>query len=55
MLSALPNILVVHPSLPVKSLTELVAFAKTRPGQINFGSSGVATGTHMSMELLMSA
>jgi tripartite-type tricarboxylate transporter receptor subunit TctC len=52
LLSSLPNILVVHPSLPVKSVKELIAFAKARPGQLNFGSSGVATGTHMSMELL---
>lgn len=53
LLSALPNILVVHPSLPVKSVRELIAFAKARPGQLNFGSSGVATGTHLSMELFM--
>ena len=53
LLSSLPNILSVHPSLPVKSVKELIAFAKARPGQLNFGSSGVATGTHMSMELLM--
>jgi tripartite-type tricarboxylate transporter receptor subunit TctC len=52
LLSSLPNILVVHPSLPVKSVKELVALAKARPGQLNFGSSGMATGTHMSMELL---
>jgi len=51
-LSALPNILVVHPSLPVTTLKELIAYVKARPGQINHGSSGVATGTHMSMELL---
>jgi tripartite-type tricarboxylate transporter receptor subunit TctC len=51
-LSALPNILVVHPSLPVSTLKELIAYVKSRPGQINHGSSGVATGTHMSMELL---
>ena len=52
-LTSLPNILVVHPSLPVKSVKELIAFVKARPGQLNFGSSGVATGTHLSMELLM--
>ena len=52
-LSSLPNILVVHPALPVKSVQEFVAFAKARPGQLNYGSSGVATGTHLSMELLM--
>ena len=52
-LTSLPNILVVHPSLPVKSVKELISFVKTRPGQLNFGSSGVATGTHLSMELFM--
>lgn len=51
-LSALPNILVVHPSLPVTILKDLIALVKTKPGEINHGSSGVATGTHMSMELL---
>jgi tripartite-type tricarboxylate transporter receptor subunit TctC len=52
-LTSLPNILVVHPSLPVKSVKELISFVKARPGQLNFGSSGIATGTHLSMELLM--
>ena len=52
-LTSLPNILVVHPSLPVKSVKELITFVKARPGQLNFGSSGIATGTHLSMELLM--
>ena len=37
----------------MKSVKELLAFVKARPGQLNFGSSGVATGTHLSMELLM--
>ena len=52
-LTSLPNILVVHPALPANSVREFIALAKTRPGQLNFGSSGVATGTHLSMELLM--
>lgn len=52
-LTSLPNILVVHPSLPVTTIREFIALAKARPGQLNFGSSGVATGTHLSMELLM--
>ena len=52
LLSSLPNILVVHPVQPVKSMKELVAFAKANPGKLNYSSSGVATGTHMSMELL---
>jgi tripartite-type tricarboxylate transporter receptor subunit TctC len=53
MLSAFPNVLVTHPSLPVRSLRDLIALARAKPDQIHFGSSGVATGTHMSMELFM--
>ena len=51
---SVPNILVTHPSLPVKSVKELVALAKTRPGQINFASAGVGTNPHLSMELFLS-
>ena len=51
---ALPNILVTHPSLPVKSVKELIVFAKARPGQINFASAGVGTNPHLSMELFLS-
>lgn len=51
-LTSLPNLLVIHPSLPVNAVAEFIAFAKARPNQLNFGSSGVATGTHLSMELL---
>jgi len=48
------NILVVHPSLPPRTVKELVAFAKARPGQLNYGSAGLGTGPHLSMELFMS-
>lgn len=51
---ALPNVLVTHPSLPVKSVKELIAFTKARPGQINFASAGVGTNPHLSMELFLS-
>jgi tripartite-type tricarboxylate transporter receptor subunit TctC len=50
---SLPNILVAHPSLPVKSVKDLVAFAKVRPAQINFASAGMGTSPHLSMELLL--
>jgi len=51
---SLPNILVTHPSLPVKTVKELIAFGKARPGQINFASAGVGTNPHLSMELFLS-
>jgi len=46
-----PNILVTHPSLPVKSVSELIALARARPGQITYASSGSGTSTHLSGEL----
>jgi tripartite-type tricarboxylate transporter receptor subunit TctC len=49
--TATPNILVVHPSLPARSVAELVALAKGRPGQLNYSSSGVGTTPHLSAEL----
>ena len=42
------NMLVVHPSLPVTSLKELVALAKAKPGQLTYGSSGIGTTVHLS-------
>ncbi len=45
-----PNVLVVHPSLPVKSVRELVAYAKAHPGRINFGSGGNGSAAHVAME-----
>jgi tripartite-type tricarboxylate transporter receptor subunit TctC len=50
-LTTTPNILVVHPSLNVKTVKELIELAKAKPDQLSFGSSGVATGTHLSGEL----
>jgi len=47
-----PNVLVVHPSLPVKSVKELVAVAKARPGQIAFASGGTGSLTHLAGELV---
>jgi tripartite-type tricarboxylate transporter receptor subunit TctC len=46
-----PLVLVVHSSVPAKSVQELVAFAKSQPGQINYASGGNGTGSHLTMEL----
>lgn len=51
----LPQLLVVHPQLPVKTVKELAALAKARPNQLNFGSSGTGSTPHLAMELLMRA
>ena len=50
----LSNVLVSHPSLPVKNLKELIAFARARPGEIHFASAGVGTNPHLSHELFLS-
>src|SRR5688500_9706821 len=47
-----PNVLVVHPSLPVKSVRELIALARARPDQIAYGSGGNGTSTHLGAEIL---
>jgi len=51
-IAGVPNVAVVHPSIPVRSVKELIAFVKARPGQINFGSSGTGSSVHMSGEML---
>jgi tripartite-type tricarboxylate transporter receptor subunit TctC len=54
LIAASPLILVVHPSLPVKSLRELIALAKKRPNEISHGSSGNGTIVHLAAEMLKS-
>jgi tripartite-type tricarboxylate transporter receptor subunit TctC len=49
--SVAPNILIVHPSLPAKSVRELVALARARPGELSFGSGGSGSTAHLSGEL----
>ena len=51
-LSKFPNMLAAHPSTPVKTLQEVIAMAKAKPGQFTYASAGLATGTHMTAELL---
>jgi tripartite-type tricarboxylate transporter receptor subunit TctC len=52
--TAAPNVLVVHPSVPARSVAELVALAKARPGQLNYASAGTGTAPHLSAELFNS-
>ncbi len=52
---SLPYIVVLHPSLPARNVKEFIALAKSRPGQINFASSGIGTASHLSAEYLKSA
>ena len=52
LLATSPNVLVVHPSLPAKSVRDLLAVAKRRPGEVTFGSGGPGTSTHLAGEIL---
>ena len=47
-----PNILVIHPGVPAKSLKEFVALARAQPRKLTFASAGTGSGTHLAMELL---
>ena len=51
-IALVPNALVIHPSLPVRTVKQFVALARARPGQMNYGTSGVGAPSHMSAELL---
>lgn len=52
MLATAPNVLVMHPSVQVKSVTELIALAKANPDGLNYASSSIGSSGHLSMELL---
>lgn len=51
MLSHVPMAISVHPSLPVRSVKDLIALAKSRPGELNYGSAGIGTNSHITGEL----
>jgi tripartite-type tricarboxylate transporter receptor subunit TctC len=51
--ATLPHILIVHPSAPVKSVKDLIALARAKPGGLNVATSGIATSTHLAAELFM--
>ena len=52
--ASVPNVMVVHPSVPAKSVQELIALARARPGEILFASSGNGTNAHLAIELFAS-
>ncbi len=54
LLSTSPNIVVVHASMPVKSVKELIALAKVRPGDLNYASTATGSGSHLAAELFNS-
>ena len=51
MIGGVPNVLMVHPSMPTRTLREYIAYAKAHPGKVSFGSSGVGGSPHLSIEL----
>ena len=55
LIAVTPYLLVVNPALPAKSVKELVALMKAKPGQLNYASAGVGSTTHLAMEMLKSA
>ena len=55
LISKVPSLYVVHPDLPVRSLKEFVAYAKSRPGQLNYGSAGNGSAGHLAFEYLKMA
>jgi tripartite-type tricarboxylate transporter receptor subunit TctC len=54
LVAEVPNLLLVRPALPVKSLKEFVDYARARPGKLNFGGSGIGSSTHLATVLFMS-
>lgn len=54
LMSVAPLILIAHPSLPANNMSELIALAKAKPGELNFASSGIGSAAHLTMELLKS-
>lgn len=54
LVDVMPNVLLVHPTVPVKSVGDLVTLAKSKPGQLNYGSAGIGSSNHLNAELFKS-
>ena len=54
MIAMVPNVLVVHPSIQARSVKELITLARAKPNELNFGSSGIGSASHLSAELFQS-
>jgi tripartite-type tricarboxylate transporter receptor subunit TctC len=51
LIAEVPNVVIVHPSVPATTIRELIALAKAKPGALNYGTAGTGTSTHMTTEL----
>jgi tripartite-type tricarboxylate transporter receptor subunit TctC len=51
LVAMVPNVLVVHPSIPARAVKDFIAFARTKPGELNMGSSGTGSASHLAGEL----
>ena len=54
LIGSTPNVMIIHPAIPARSVSEFIAYTKSNPGKVNYGSTGVGISTHLSAELFKS-